>query len=145
MGGGVVRDPKGKIRPLILVDTSVWIDYFRGRESAEVATLERILQQEEDLCISGIILTEILQGVSSETEYRRVRSALDPLIFLNMPLEAYHLAAEIYRNAKSRGRIIRNTIDCLIAACAIVHHAPLLHCDKDYETISKVSRLKCMT
>ena len=128
---------------MILVDTSVWIDYFRGQESAETIVLTQALSNGKDLCVCGIILTEILQGISSEKEYHSVKSLMNStLIFLPMPKESYELAAQIYRRAKRNGRTIRNTIDCLIASCAISHDAQLLQSDKDYPVISQFSKLK---
>ena len=130
---------------MTLVDTSVWIDYFRDNESSETTHLTNAVQNNEDICVSGIIVTEILQGVLDEKEYHSVKALLNTFIFLPMPIEAYVLAADIYRHAKQKGQTIRNTIDCLIAACAITHEVPLLQDDKDYLTISKFSKLKLVS
>ena len=128
---------------MVLVDTSVWVDYFRGKETLETFYLANAIGENVDICISGIILAEILQGISSEKEYHSVKFLLDrTLIFLPMLKESYELAAQIYRQAKQHGRAIRNTIDCLIASCAICHHAQLLQSDKDYLVISQFSKLK---
>ena len=127
---------------MTLVDTSVWIDYFRGTRTPETEILSDALAKDEDLCISGIILTEILQGILQEKEYQMTKSMLNDLIFLPMSKEAHILAADIYRRAKQNGSTIRNTIDCLIAACAITHDALLLHNDRDYLAISRFSKLK---
>lgn len=130
---------------MILVDTGVWIDYLRGKATPEAGTLADTIERNDDLCITGIILTEILQGISSEKEYHSVRSHLSLLIFLSMPKESYELAAEIYRRAKANGFTIRNTIDCLIAACAIFHRVPLLQNDRDYEVIKRFSKLELIS
>lgn len=130
---------------MILVDTGVWINYFRGKVSPEAAYLAGAIERDEDLCISGIILTEILQGVTSEKEYQSVKSLLGTLIFLSMSKESYELAANIYRRAKENGCTIRNTIDCLIAACAIFHDTVLLQNDKDYQVIHRFSKLKLIS
>ena len=127
---------------MILVDTSVWIDYFHAKASAEAVYLKKLLEKEEDLCICGIIVTEILQGIVSDKEHGSVRLSLSNLIFLPMTPEQYYLAADIYRSARAKGKTIRSTTDCLIAACAIAHGSPLLHNDRDYEVISKVSPLE---
>ncbi len=127
---------------MILVDTSVWIDLFRENNTYESVRLEQALNKNEDLCICGIIRTEILQGIQPEQEYEDTKSFLRPLIDLPMGYDAYLLAAEIHRRARSHGEIIRNTLDCLIAACAISHHAFLLQSDKDFVTIAKYSKLK---
>ncbi len=127
---------------MILVDTSVWIDYFRGGELPQTQTLTQAISRGDDLCVCGIVLTEILQGISSEKERHSVKTLLDTLIFLPMPKESFELAAQIYRQAKEKGQTIRNTTDCLIAACAISHKAPLLQNDKDYVVIARYSKLK---
>ena len=127
---------------MILVDTSVWIDYFRGGELPQTQTLTLAIGRGDDLCVCGIVLTEILQGIYSEKEYHSVKTLLDTLIFLPMPKESFELAAQIYRQAKEKGQTIRSTIDCLIAACAISHKVPLLQNDKDYAVIAHYSKLK---
>ena len=127
---------------MVLVDTSVWVDYFRGRETIETFYLSDLIAENADICISGIVLTEILQGIPNEEEYKRVNASLDALIFLPVLKPDYVTAAEIYRQARSRGQVIRNTIDCLIAVCAMTHNVPLLQNDKDYLAIAKVSKLR---
>jgi len=127
---------------MMLVDTSVWIDFFRGKETAETDHLAAALSADEDICICGLILAEILQGVPSPGQYRRVRKALDPLIYLPMSRDDHILAANIYRAARTKGKTIRNTMDCIIAACAISHSVPLLQADRDFITIRTVSKLQ---
>ena len=127
---------------MVLVDTSTWIDYLRGKESIETLYLSDLVAENADICISGIILTEILQGIPSEKELKKVSGYLDDLIFLPMSKLSYCRSADIYREAKAHGHAIRSSIDCLIAACAIEHSVPLLQNDKDYLTIAKFSRLK---
>ncbi len=127
---------------LILVDTSVWVDYFRGRETEAVSYVSDAIEKEEDLCVCGIVLTEVLQGIPAQKDYEIIKAHFDRLIFLPMPESSYILAADIYRQARSKGATIRSTVDCLIAACAIVHRAGLVHNDKDYETIAKFSKLE---
>ncbi len=127
---------------MVLVDTSVWIDYFRGSISKEASYLRGLLERQDDLCVSGIILTEVLQGIPSENEFAAVKSLLSSLIFLPDSRQSYELAADIYRTARRQGHTLRNTIDCLIAAGAITHHVPLLQNDRDFITISKFSKLR---
>ncbi|MBI4433022.1 MAG: PIN domain-containing protein [Candidatus Omnitrophica bacterium] len=127
---------------MILVDSSVWIDYFRKSQNVQTDKLREALSQNKDLCVSGIIFTEVLQGIVSDGDYRQVKSMLEALILLPMPNEAYGLAADIYRRAKKNGHTIRNTVDCLIAACAVTHDVPLLHRDRDFLIIAKFSKIK---
>ena len=127
---------------MFLADTSVWVDYFHGVESALTDRLDRALAGDEAVCICGLIMTEILQGIRGDGQFRRLRRLLQELLYLPMSVEAYVLAAEICRAARQRGRTIRKTVDCLIAACAIRNRVPLLTPDKDFGIIAEVSRLR---
>ena len=127
---------------MILVDTSVWIDFFAGRDLPHVATLEKFILDNENLALCGIILTEILQGISDDTTYRRVQQNLSPLIMLPMPPAVFVRAADIYRNLRKQGITIRKSNDCIIAATAVEHRCQLLHNDKDFTPIGKYFPLK---
>ena len=127
---------------MILVDTSVWIDFFAGRDLPHVARLEQFILDNEDLALCGIILTEILQGISDDTTYRRVRRDLSPLITLPMPPTVFVRAADIYRKLRKLGITIRKSNDCIIAATALEHHCQLLHNDKDFTPVAKNFPLK---
>ena len=127
---------------MILVDTSVWIDFFAGRDLKHVATLEQYIIESEDLALCGIILTEILQGITDDATHRRVRRYLGPLIMLPMPETVFVRAADIYRKSRKNGITIRKTNDCIIAATALDHDCPLLHNDKDFVPIERHFPLK---
>ena len=127
---------------MILVDTSVWIDFFAGRDLPNVAKLEQFVLDNEDLALSGIILTEILQGIPDDTTYRRVRRYLSALIMLPMPESVFVRAADIYRKLRKQGITIRKTNDCIIAATALEHHCQLLHNDNDFRPIAELCSLK---
>lgn len=122
---------------MILVDTSVWIDFFAGRDQPHVARLEQYILDEEDLAMCGIVLTEILQGIADDNTYRRVRRYLQPLIMLPLPETVFVKAADIYRKLRKRGITIRKTNDCIIAAMVLEHHCRLLHNDRDFEPMAK--------
>ena len=127
---------------MLLVDTSVWIDFFGGRDLPHVATLERFILDNQDLALCGIILTEILQGIADDTTYRRVRRYLGPLIMLPMPEAVFVRAADIYRKLRKQGITTRKTNDCIIAATALEHQCQLLHKDKDFAPMAKHYPLK---
>ena len=127
---------------MILVDTTIWIDYFRDRPSPHADRVDKALEDQEVLAISGLVLTEILQGVRSETEAKKVMMALRPLRYLSLNRHDYLLAAALYRKARSQGQVIRKTNDCLIAACAISYGAAILTTDGDFGKIAAVSPLK---
>jgi len=122
---------------MTLVDTTVWIDVFAGRNSAQVAILESLIQEREDICLCGVILTEVLQGIRNDKEYKRTESALSDLILFPMVYETFLLAANIYRNLRGQGITIRNSVDCMIAAVCMENNAHLLHNDRDFDLIAQ--------
>ena len=126
---------------MTLVDTSVWVDLFAARDTAQVKLLESLIDEGEDLCICGVVLTEVLQGIRDDKEYARTESALSSLLFFPMNRSAFLLAAQIYRTLRSRGITIRNSMDCMIAAVCIEHEASLLHNDRDFDHIADFSDL----
>ncbi len=117
---------------MALVDTSVWADFFAGRDAPHVVQLERLIAESEDLCTCGVVLAKVLQGIRDDRQHRRTREYLDDLSYLDLPRETYLAAADIYRSLRARGVTIRNTVDCLIAACCIRHGVSLLHNDRDF-------------
>ena len=127
---------------MILVDTSVWIDFFANRETSQVESLVNAIQSREDLCICGVIFTEILQGIKNKKEHDAVYTTISTVRFLDMPRDTFILAAEIYRSLRERGITIRKAIDCMIAAVAIENNIFLLHNDVDFSHIAKGTNLK---
>ena len=127
---------------MILVDTSVWIDFFAGRDLPHVSALERFILDSEDLALCGIILTEILQGIADDASHQRVRHYLRPLIMLPMPETVFVKAADLYRKLRRKGITIRKTNDCIIAATALEFQCQLLHNDRDFSLIAKHINLK---
>ena len=122
---------------MIFVDTSIWIDFFAGRDVPHVAILEQLIINEEDLALCGIVLTEILQGIADDRTFRKVRQYIKPLIMLPMPETVFIKAADIYRKLRKQGITIRKTNDCIIAATVLEHRCRLLHNDKDFKPITK--------
>jgi hypothetical protein len=122
-----------------LVDTSVWIDFFRGTKSKHRVVLHRLIEEEEDICIADIILMEILQGIKSDKDFRQVK---DYLLFFPIyalkNTDSYIEAAQIYRLCRERGLTIRRPLDCIIARIALENDLVLFHKDRDFETIAKV-------
>ncbi len=127
---------------MMLVDTSVWIDFFAARNTAQVELLESTIDQRVDLCLCGVILTEVLQGIRDDKQYMQTESVLSNLIYLPMDQSTFPLAANIYRTLRSRGITIRNSVDCMIAAVCIEHKADLLHNDRDFDYIADVFGLQ---
>jgi predicted nucleic acid-binding protein len=126
----------------MLVDTSVWIDLFAGRDTPQVKHLEQAILDGTDIALCGIILTEILQGIRDDNQHHQVRQHLKPLLLLPMEEETFVLAAELFRELRKRGLTIRKTNDCIIAATAITHGVPLLHNDRDFDTLAQNTPLE---
>lgn len=127
---------------MILVDTTVWIDFFAGREDSHVLRLEKSLQEGETLCLTGVILAEVLQGIRHEREFRKTKNYFESLLYLNLERETFLRSAQIYRSLRKKGVTIRKSVDCLIAASAIENKIPLLHNDRDFDPIAKHCGLK---
>ncbi len=127
---------------MILVDTSVWIDFFAGRDSSHVSRFEQLVLDNENLALCGIVLTEILQGIADDVDYRRVRRDLRPLVMLPMTESVFVRAADIYRELRKKGITIRKSNDCIIAATVLEYGCELLHNDKDFVPIEKHFALK---
>jgi predicted nucleic acid-binding protein len=122
----------------ILVDTSVWIDFFDGRPTAQVTRLKRFVGVEE-LLIGDLILAEILQGIANDKEVKRVEAAF--AAFRVVPLVGERMArqsASHYRYLRKQGITIRKMIDCLIAAWCIENRVALLHADRDFHPFTRL-------
>ena len=117
---------------MMLVDTSVWIDYFNGRMTPETDLLHLAIQSHQ-VYVGDLVLTEVLQGFRLDKEYDNAREALGslPVLTLVGPENAI-LAARNYRLLRKKGITIRSTIDCLIATYCITNEVPLLHSDRDF-------------
>ncbi|MCJ8500348.1 type II toxin-antitoxin system VapC family toxin [Desulfatitalea alkaliphila] len=127
---------------MVLVDTTVWIDFFAANRKPHVETLEKLIAEREDICLCGVILTEILQGIRDDAEFRKTKDLMANLVFLPMSHSVFLNSAEIYRALRRKGITIRKSVDCMIAAVAIEHEIPLLHNDKDFIPIEHHFGLK---
>ncbi len=127
---------------MVLVDTTVWIDFLKGRNTKEVKKLEELLSDETDVFITGLIVQEILTGIKDRKERKKVRKELERFILIAPSLETHVQAAEIFDTCRKRGYTIRSIIDCLIASLAIEYDLTLLENDRDYAFISKALPLK---
>ncbi len=117
----------------LLVDSSVWIDFFNGRPSPQTDYLDAALGQQA-IVIGDLILTEVLQGFRRQQAFEQARSAL--LNFPMMPMVGQRIAIQSavnYRALRARGITIRKTMDCLIATFCIENGLMLLHADRDFD------------
>ena len=118
---------------MILVDSSVWIDYFGGDASPEADRLDALLGI-EPLLTGDLILAEVLQGFSSDSDFRHARKLLES--FEVVPLAGKEVcvqAADNFRTLRRKGVTIRKTIDMVIATCCIRNGYALLHSDRDFD------------
>lgn len=122
---------------MVLVDSSVWIDYFNGVSSRETDVLDGMLGRE--LLLTGdIILAEVLRGFDSQSDYRRAKRLLNVLAYEDMlGREVADRSASYYRQLRRRGITVRKTIDALIAAFCIVRGHSLLHADRDFDPFAR--------
>jgi predicted nucleic acid-binding protein len=125
---------------MFLVDTSVWIEVFRRPsrfDLGSVADLDEVVT-----CLP--VIQEVLQGFREEHAFRIAREAMFALPILEAPLaqEVFEEAAQLYRTARRSGVTVRSGVDCLIAACAIRHGVTVLHVDRDFTLLARMSSLK---
>lgn len=126
----------------VLVDTSVWIAFFRGVASAKVTRLEKAIHDRDDICTCGFVLTEVLQGIRADKEFVETKLLFADLIYLETERAAFEFAARIYRELRRKGITIRKPIDCMIVATALRHDVTLLDDDHDFAAIQKHYPLK---
>ena len=132
--------PGGDPGPLLLVDTSIWIEGFRRATRlrlAEVLDLEEVVT-----CLP--VVQEVLQGFGDEKAFRIAREAMLALPIVESPLriEVVEEAVVLYRAARRAGLTVRSGVDCLIAACALRHGLTVFHRDRDFNALARVSALK---
>jgi predicted nucleic acid-binding protein len=127
---------------LILVDSSVWVDYFTGKHTPATDRLDLLLGNEL-VAIGDLMLTEVLQGFRADRDYRQARKMLLSFTVLNILDTTIALkSAANFRALRKRGITVRKTIDSIIATYCIENGLPLLHSDKDFEPFHKHLGLK---
>jgi predicted nucleic acid-binding protein len=122
---------------LILVDSSVWIDYFRGTVTPQTEKLDSLLGQ-QPLAIGDLILTEVLQGFDDERDFNKARNLLTSLRVVELGGQEIAVqAAKNFRALRRRGITVRKTIDTVIATRCIEDGYDLLHADRDFDPFAK--------
>jgi hypothetical protein len=123
---------------MVIIDTTVWIDYLRGAENPETRWLERELQRQR-LGLTDLILCEVLQGIPEGALFGQVRDHLLKFrVFQTGGTDLAIAAAQNFRNLRQRGYTVRKTIDCLIATHCLQEGHELLHRDRDFDPFEKV-------
>lgn len=128
---------------MIVVDSSVWIDYFNGRVSAETEVLDSIARL--PLVTGDLIMAEVLQGFAAEPNFRRALRIFNALEFREMIGREIALeAGQNYQRLRSRGITVRSTIATFLATFGIVQGHHLLHSDRDFDRFERLFGLKVL-
>ena len=125
---------------MVLVDTSVWIEVFQKRGPLRLENFVDL----EDVVTCLPVIQEVLQGFRDESAFRAAHEAMLAFPILEAPLSLpiFEGAVRLYRSARRSGLTVRSGVDCLIAACALKNGVEVLHRDRDFDALSRVSALK---
>lgn len=131
---------------MLLVDTSVWVDYLRGRDSIASAALREAITGGQALATTEPVVMELLAGAADDVALARLERLTSGLTMLSVqPALDFAAAATLYRAAHRRGVTVRRLIDCLIAAIALRHGVALLHKDIDFDAIAAFTDLEVVS
>jgi predicted nucleic acid-binding protein len=125
---------------VVLVDTSVWIEFFRRPARIDLPAVVDL----DDVVTCLPVFQEVLQGFRDEAAFTLARDAMLALAMVEAPLEqeVFEEAISLYRRARAAGFTVRSSVDCLIAACALRHGLTVLHHDRDFGILARVSPLR---
>ena len=125
---------------MILVDTSVLIDFLKGNQKEAAEKLDVAIAPSLPYGVADITYQEVLQGAADEKSFKKLKTYLDtiPLYSPTLGRKSFAAAARIYFRCRKKGYTIRSTVDCLIAEVAVEHRLRLLHNDRDFDRIAKV-------
>ena len=122
---------------MIVADTSVWIDYFRGIDAPHTNALDDELQINR-IITGDLIITEFLQGFRNEKDYSEAKNIMDALEYRDFVGREIALkAVQNFRNLRTRGITVRKTIDVIIATFCIENNFPLIHNDRDFDPMEQ--------
>jgi predicted nucleic acid-binding protein len=128
---------------MTLVDSSVWIDYFRGVNNSHTARLDELLDQvEEEVGVADLVVFEVLRGFTAPKAQRQAQAMLLSATVVDIGgLDNALQAATLYRRLREQGRTVRSPIDVLLASYCITHGHTLLHRDADFESLKTLGGL----
>lgn len=127
----------------VVADTSVWIDFFNGKNTWQVDFLIDLIENDSPVFLTPVILQELLQGFVREKDFLTCKEILLEYPFLHLePVNAAIESATLYRKLRKKGVTIRKSNDCLIAWYAIAHKVKILHKDRDFDVIARHSSLQ---
>jgi predicted nucleic acid-binding protein len=126
----------------VIVDTSVWVDFFADRPTWQADRLASDVAEERLIGLTDVVYTEVLQGIQNDAHLRFTERKLLEFPILRLEgLDDFRMAVQLYRAARRSGHTIRNTTDCLIAAVCVRERRPLLHNDVDFDRLAACSDL----
>ena len=134
-----VRSDAGR---LIVVDSNTWVDFFNGASTPHTQRLDAALEEEEDLAVVPIIITEVLQGFRSDSGFQRAQRVLVALPAIEPSVDSHVRAARLFRLLRRKGVTVRGAVDCIIAQVCLDVGAELLSPDGDFERISRHTDLR---
>ena len=128
---------------MTLVDSSVWIDYFRGDKNLQTEYLDRLLEQsEEEVAVADLVVFEVLRGFADVRAQRKAQALLLSTTVVDIGgLDNVLRAASVYRQVRAQGRTVRSPIDILLASYCMTHGHVLLHRDADFESLKTLGDL----
>jgi hypothetical protein len=127
---------------MIIVDSNTWADFFNGASNPHVQRLDLALQEEEDLAVVPIIITEVLQGFRTDSGFQRARRVLLALPVIEPTVACHVRAARLFRSLRQKGITVRGAVDCIIAQTCLDVDAELLSPDADFERIARHTPLR---
>ena len=125
-----------------IVDSNTWADFFNGASNPHVQRLDLALQEEEDLAVVPIIITEVLQGFRTDSGFQRARRVLLALPVIEPTVACHVRAARLFRSLRQKGITVRGAVDCIIAQTCLDVDAELLSPDADFERIASHTPLR---
>lgn len=127
---------------MILVDSSVWIDYFNGKKTPETDSFDSVLEKEL-IIVGDLILVEVLQGFRDDNDFQLAKKLLLSFPVVEIGGEELAIASALnYRVLRKKGATVRKTIDVLIGTFCIRHQVSLLHSDRDFDPMARFLGLK---
>jgi hypothetical protein len=127
---------------MIVVDSNTWADFFNGARNPYADRLEGALEEETDMAVLPVIITEVLQGFRSDAGFRRAERVLVSLPVLHPTIECHVRAARLFRTLRAKGVTVRGAVDCIIAQLCMDVGAELLSPDVDFSHIARHTSLR---
>jgi len=127
---------------MMIVDSNTWADFFNGVQSPHANRLEAALDEEEDLAVIPIIITEVLQGFRTDTGFQRAQRVLVSLPVIHPTVDCHVRAARMFRSLRRKGVTVRGAVDCVIAQSCLDTEAALLSPDADFRHIARHTSLR---